>query len=144
MIKNPDHVTIAVTNLEKSQKFFELLDFELEITDVISGEKISKYLEVPNVQADHLTMVLKNAEPRFEIQLLHFRAPKIFSDSNLLNLARPGYNHLCLRVDDIDFSVDYLKKNGVHIRGQVIEYLSRKLVYIEGPEYITIELAEWL
>ncbi|WP_226643937.1 VOC family protein [Microbulbifer variabilis] len=144
MVKNPDHVTVAVTELEESRKFFELLGFELKITDVISGEEVAKYMDVPDVEADHLTMVLSGAEPRFEIQLLHFRNPKIFSDSKILNLARPGYNHLCFRVENIELAVDHLKKNGVRIRSDILEYLHRKLVYIEGPEYITVELAEWL
>ncbi|WP_444920552.1 VOC family protein [Microbulbifer sp. CnH-101-G] len=144
MVKNPDHVTIAVTDLERSKHFFELLDFELKITDVISGEEVAKYMDVSDIEADHLTMVLKGAEPRFEIQLLHYRNPKIFSDPKISNLARPGYNHLCFRVENIELAVDHLRKNGINIRSHIMEYLHRKLVYIEGPEYITVELAEWL
>ncbi|BBM01317.1 VOC family protein [Microbulbifer sp. GL-2] len=144
MLMHPDHVTIVVTDLQESLKFFQLLNFELEVTDLISGEKISKYLQVEDVEADHLTLVLKNSNPRFEIQLLHYRNPTVRSDPSILNLARPGYNHLCFTVDDIQKTLNFLTENGIRARGEILEYQKRKLVYIEGPEYITIELAEWL
>ncbi|WP_299583962.1 VOC family protein [uncultured Microbulbifer sp.] len=144
VVKNPDHVTVVVTNLTESQNFFGLLGFELKISERISGDKMSEYLAIKDMEADHLTMVLKESEPRFEIQLLHFRKPKINSDPEIINLARPGYNHLCFRVDNIELSINHLRKNGVRIRSPILEYLNRKLVYIEGPEFITVELSEWL
>ncbi|GAA5443785.1 hypothetical protein Misp06_01963 [Microbulbifer sp. NBRC 101763] len=144
MLKHPDHVTIVVNELQSSVKFFQLLNFELEVTDLISGEKVSKYLQVENVEADHLTMVLKNSSPRFEIQLLHYRNPKVKSDPSIFSLARPGYNHLCFAVDDIEKTLKFLNENGIRTRSEILEYQKRKLVYIEGPEFITIELAEWL
>lgn len=144
MLMHPDHVTIVVTDLQESLEFFQLLNFELEVTDLISGEKISKYLQVESVEADHLTLVLKNSNPRFEIQLLHYRNPTVRSDPSIFSLARPGYNHLCFTVDDIQETLKFLTENGIRARSEILEYQKRKLVYIEGPEYITIELAEWL
>ncbi|GAB2892493.1 VOC family protein [Microbulbifer echini] len=144
VVKNPDHVTIAVTDVKSSVNFFKLLGFELIKNNIISGEEVANYMMIPNLNADHLTMVLKECEPRFEIQLLHFQDPKIKSDPGLANLARPGYNHLCFRVDNIELSIKYLKKNGIRIRSNILEYLNRKLVYIDGPDYITVELSEWI
>ncbi|MCO1334872.1 glyoxalase [Microbulbifer sp. OS29] len=125
-------------------KFFRILGFELELTDVISGDKISRYLQVDKTEADHLTLVLKDSDPRFEIQLLHYRNPIVISDPSIFSLARPGYNHLCFTVDNMEETLIELRKNGIHTRSDIVEYQKRKLVYIEGPEFITIELAEWL
>ncbi|MFA0809706.1 VOC family protein [Microbulbifer epialgicus] len=143
MLKHPDHVTVVVTDLEASLQFFQLLDFELKVTDLISGERMSSYLRVPDVEADHLTMVLKNSNPRFEIQLLHYRNPVVQSDPSVYSLARPGYNHLCFTVDNIEETLQFLEEHGIRTRSEILEYQKRKLVYIEGPEFITIELAEW-
>lgn len=67
MLKNPDHVTVVITDLESSRALFELLGFETEIEKVISGEVFDEYMGVDDIEADHVTMVLKGADPRFEI-----------------------------------------------------------------------------
>jgi len=36
-----------------------------------------------------------------------------------------------------------LKANGVQLRNAVMDFNNRKLVFLSGPEGITVELAEW-
>lgn len=144
MLKRPDHVTVAVTDLAASRAFFELLGFEVTIEAVITGEIMSDYMGVPEIEADHVTMVLKGAEAHFEIQLLHYRNPKVAPDPAIRNLARPGFNHLCFAVDDIDGIIERLAAKGVQLRNKLMTFHDRKLVFVEGPERITIELAQWI
>ena len=143
MLKNPDHVTVAVTDLAAGRSFFELLGFEAVIETVISGPVMSAYMGVPDIEADHLTLVLEGASPRFEIQLLHFRHPTVAPDPGIRNLARPGYNHICFAVDDIEAMVETLRANGVRLRNEMMVFHDRKLVFVEGPDGITVELAQW-
>ncbi|AWF83268.1 glyoxalase [Microbulbifer sp. A4B17] len=142
MFRNPDHVTVVVTNLEEAVCFFELLGFELLIKNLLSGEKASRYLQVDNVKADHFTMVLKECSPKFEIQLLHYRNPKVESNPSIQDLSRPGYNHLCLKVDNLKDTLEYLSKHGLKPRSGILEYQNKKLAFLLGPENITVELAE--
>lgn len=144
MLKRPDHVTISVTDLAAARSFFELLGFEVTIEAVISGEVMSNYMNVPDVEADHVTMVLPGAEAHFEIQLLHYRHPAVAPDPSIRNLARPGFNHLAFVVDDMDAMLARLTANGVKLRNEMMTYHDRKLVFIEGPEGVTIELAQWM
>jgi catechol 2,3-dioxygenase-like lactoylglutathione lyase family enzyme len=144
MLKRPDHVTVAVTDLGSARSFFELLGFEVTIEAVISGDVMSNYMGVPDIEADHVTMVLRGSEAHFEIQLLHYRNPRITSDPRIRNLARPGFNHLAFAVENIDEIVEKLTKNNVRLRNDLMTYHDKKLVFVEGPEDITIELAEWV
>lgn len=144
MLTRPDHVTVAVTDLPSSRTFFELLGFEVTIEAVISGPVMDEYMGIPGLEADHVTLVLKGAEAHFEIQLLHFRNPAVHSDPAIRNLARPGFNHLCFAVDDVEAEVARLTAQGVKLRNRVMTFHDRKLVFLDGPEGITIEFAQWV
>lgn len=69
--------------------------------------------------------------------------PEVRPDPAIRNLARPGYNHLCFATDDFDGDVARLTAAGVKLRNEMMHFHDRKLVFIEGPEGITIELAQW-
>ncbi|MCG8544578.1 MAG: VOC family protein [Alphaproteobacteria bacterium] len=143
MLKNPDHITIVVRDLAPAKAFFALLGFELDKSVVISGDTFADYMGVPGIEADHVTMVLKDSAPRFEIQLLHYRRPDAIPDPNIRDLTHVGFNHLCFAVDDMEAEVARLKAAGVTFRTDILDFHSRKLVFLEGPEGITLELAEW-
>ncbi|MCP4327275.1 MAG: glyoxalase [Alphaproteobacteria bacterium] len=143
MLMNPDHVTIVVTDLDAAKEFLTLLGFEEQIASVIRGETFSTYMGVPDIDADHVTMVLKDCDPRFDIQLLHYRHPDPVADPNITNLTKTGFNHLCFAVDDIETEVARLKAAGVEFRGDILDYHNRKLVFLYGPGGVTFELAQW-
>ncbi len=143
MIKHFDHITIVVRDVEKAKKFFTLLGLEEGKSVVISGEKFEKYMGINGLEAEHVTMVLPNASPRMEVQLLNYHHPDPIMDSNITNLTKLGYNHVCFSVDDIEMEMEKLKANGVEILNDIMDFHTRKLVYFSGPEGITLELAEW-
>jgi len=143
MIKNFDHVTVVVRDLEKAKAFFKLLGFKEDKSVVISGEVFSLYMGIDNIEAEHVTLVLPNATPRMEVQILKYRHPEPISDQNITKLNKLGYNHVCFAVDNIEKQVRELKEQGITTRNQILDFHSRKLVYIFGPEDITVELAEW-
>ena len=143
MIKHFDHVTIVVRDVEKTKKFFDLLGFREDKSVVISGEKFSNYMGVDDMEAEHVTLVLHNASPRMEVQLLKYLHPDPIPDPNITNLNKLGFNHICFAVDDVKEELDKLRANGVETRNDIMDFHSRKLVFIVGPEGITVELSEW-
>jgi len=143
MVQNIDHVTVAVSDAERAKAFFALLGFREEISTVISGPKFAAYMRVHGIEARHVTLVLEGSSPRFEIQLLQYLSPRVLPDVDLRRLDRLGYNHVCFAVQDIEGEVARLTAAGVRLVNEVMEFHDRKLVFLAGPENITIELAQW-
>src|SRR5215510_766460 len=145
VIRNPDHVTIAVANAATAIQFFELLGFRKQHVAMIDGGPPARYMGMPDMKARHITLVLEGSEPRFEIQLLEFD-PEPGDDPGLhpSNLRRRGYNHLAFRVDDIGATTAHLVANGVTMLSDEMDYISRRLRFFEGPEGITLELVQWV
>ena len=143
MILHIDHVTVVVRDVPKAKAFFSLLGFVEEKSVVISGPPFDTYMGMEEIQAEHVTLVSKQQTPRFEIQLLRYIYPQYMADADVENLAKPGYNHICFAVTDLEAEVKRLTSQGVHLRNEVMDFHARKLVFLSGPEGITIELAEW-
>jgi catechol 2,3-dioxygenase-like lactoylglutathione lyase family enzyme len=83
MVKNFDHCTIVVRDLDRAKTFFGLLGFKEAVSVVIAGEPFASYMGVPGIEADHVTLVLENASPRTEIQLLRYRHPEPLPDTHI-------------------------------------------------------------
>ena len=144
-VRNPDHVTVAVTDRASAIEFFALLGFRNTHEQTIDGGEPARYMGMPDMKAQHITLALAGSDPYFEIQLLVFD-PVPDPDPGLhpTNLRRRGYNHLALRVDDIRETTAVLEANGVKFLTDEMDYISRKLRFFEGPEGITLELVEWV
>ena len=118
MITRFDHVTIVVSDVEKAKSFFALLGFAEQQTVLISGDQFSRYMGIDGIEAEHVTLALTNASPRLEVQLLRYRHPEPIRDPDIARLNKLGFNHVC--------------------------FADRKLVFIAGPEGVTLELAQWM
>ena len=144
MIMNFDHVTIVVRNVEEAKAFFALLGFVEQQTVVISGEQFSAYMGIDAIEAEHVTLALADATPHLEVQLLRYRHPQPIPDPDILKLNKLGFNHICLAVDDIEAEVRKLRASGVEMRNEIMQFHDRKLVFLSGPEGVTVELAQWM
>jgi catechol 2,3-dioxygenase-like lactoylglutathione lyase family enzyme len=142
MINHPDHFTVVVRDPTAAIAFFGLLGFRLEIDAVIRGEPFATYMGVDQIEAEHRTLVLAGVEPRFEIQLLTYRHPAALDAPDIATLRAVGFNHVCFRVDDLDAEIRRLTAHGVRLRNRVMDYHDARLVFLDGPEGITVELAE--
>lgn len=143
MLRHFDHLTIVVQDLDRAKTFFAALGFREAISVVIAGEPFSSYMGVPDIEAEHVTLVLEDVTPRTEIQLLRYRHPDPLPDPHIRDLNKLGMNHICFSVDDIEEEVAKLRSNGFEPRNEIMNFHSRKLVFIDGPEGVTVELAEW-
>jgi catechol 2,3-dioxygenase-like lactoylglutathione lyase family enzyme len=145
VLRNPDHVTIAVADGPAAIEFFAMLGFRTSHVATIDGGEPARYMGMPTMKAQHITLVLDGAEPHFEVQLLVFDpAPGPDPGEHPTNLRRRGYNHLAFRVDDIEAVTAHLLANGVKLLSDEMDYISRKLRFFEGPEQVTLELVEWV
>lgn len=145
VVRNPDHVTVAVADSATAIEFFELLGFRKQHVAMIDGGPPARYMGMPGMKAQHITLVLEGAEPHFEIQLLEFDpSPPDDPGERPTNLRRRGYNHLAFRVDDIGVATSRLVANGVKMLSDEMDYISRRLRLFEGPEGITLELVQWV
>jgi catechol 2,3-dioxygenase-like lactoylglutathione lyase family enzyme len=145
MIRNPDHVTIAVADADAAIAFFGLLGFELGHVAQIDGGEPAAYMGNPAMKAAHITLVLKGSDPAFEIQLLHFTQPAPDGPVPVPSRTRNrGFNHLAFRVDSLTETAAHLKANGVRALTDEMDYISRRLQFFEGAKQVTIELVEWV
>ena len=142
MVKNFDHLTIVVRDVDSAKAFFSILGFIEATSVVIRGEPFASYMGVEGIEADHITLLLPNVSPRTEIQLLHYRHPEPVPDPFIRNLSKLGMNHICFAVDDIEAEVARLRASGYRTRNDVMDFRSRKLVFVEGPEGVTVELSQ--
>jgi catechol 2,3-dioxygenase-like lactoylglutathione lyase family enzyme len=145
VLRNPDHVTIAVADAATAIEFFALLGFRERHVATIDGGEPARYMGMPDMVAQHITLELAGVEPHFEIQLLQFEpAPGDDPGEHPTNLRRRGYNHPAFRVDDIESVSRHLVDHGVTMLSEEMDYISRKLRLFEGPEGVTLELVEWV
>jgi catechol 2,3-dioxygenase-like lactoylglutathione lyase family enzyme len=143
LVRNPDHITLAVTDADAAGRFLELLGFRKTHVEVIDGGVPAAYMGMPNMKAQHITFELEGADPVFEIQLLVFDSPPPpAGDDTPTHCNRRGFNHLAFRVDDIAATTAHLEANGVKMLNEEMDYISRRLRFFEGPEGITLELVE--
>jgi catechol 2,3-dioxygenase-like lactoylglutathione lyase family enzyme len=143
MVKHFDHLTIVVRDIDQAKAFFSALGFAEAISVVISGEPFANYMGVPNIEAEHVTLVLENASPRTESQLLRYHHPAPLPDPHIRDLNKLGMNHICFAVDDIEAEVARVRASGFRTRNEVMDFHSRKLIFVEGPEGVTVELSQW-
>ncbi|MFY9639562.1 MAG: VOC family protein [Rhodomicrobium sp.] len=141
MVKKIDHVTIVVSDVEAAKHFFALLGFKVTKVAVISGPVMEDYMGVKGIEADHVTLAIEN--PHTEVQLLHYRHPGALPDPVIAKLNKLGFNHVCFSVDDLEAEIARLTAGGVKLRNKMMDFHDRKLVFLQGPEGVTIELAEW-
>ena len=72
--------------------------------------------------------------------MLRYLHPEAIPDPQIRNLVRQGFNHICFTVDNLEAEVERLKANGVELRSDVLDFHNRKLVFLCGPEGVTVEL----
>src|SRR5262245_41596883 len=75
MILNPDHVTIAVADAGPAIEFFALLGFRKHHAATIDGGVPARYMGMPAMIAQHITLALEGTAHPFELQLLQFAPP---------------------------------------------------------------------
>jgi catechol 2,3-dioxygenase-like lactoylglutathione lyase family enzyme len=151
MVRGFDHITIVVSDLELSVKFYAgLLGFEETARAHLEGSWVNSILKMDGVEADVVYLVPPDKEPRLE--LLCFRSPKgeIMSQNALPNTI--GLRHVAFQVEDMTRFLDRLTAAGVKLMSDPVTLPAdvesgaskeKTLCYFLDPDGVLLEAAHY-
>ncbi|HZY61597.1 MAG TPA: VOC family protein [Edaphobacter sp.] len=142
-LKRMDNVGIVVDDLGGAIDFFQELGLELEGRGMIEGEWAGRVTGLGDQRVEIAMMRTPDGHSRLELS--RFLAPPVVADHRNAPVNALGYLRVMFAVDDIDETLDRLRKHGAQLVGEVVQYQdSYRLCYIRGPEGLLIGLAQEL
>src|SRR5215469_1198928 len=128
-LKRMDNVGIVVDDLRGTIGFFRELGLELEGRATVEEEWAGR--------------VTGLGDQRVEIAMI--LTPPAVADHRNAPVNALGYLRVMFAVDDIDETLERLRKRGAQLVGEVVQYKDAyRLCYIRGPEWLLIGLAQEL
>lgn len=142
-LKRMDNVGIVVDDLEGTIDFFLELGLELEGRATVDGEWAGRVTGLGDQRVEIAMMRTPDGHSRLELS--RFQAPYVIADHRNAPVNALGYLRVMFAVDDIDETLDRLRKHGARLVGEVVQYKDAyRLCYIRGPEGILIGIAQEL
>jgi catechol 2,3-dioxygenase-like lactoylglutathione lyase family enzyme len=142
-LKRMDNVGIVVEDLEATIEFFSELGLELEGRATIEGEWAGRVTGLGDQRVEIAMMRTPDGHGRLELS--RFLTPSVVADHRNAPVNALGYLRVMFTVDDIDETLNRLRKCGAQLVGEVVQYKDAyRLCYIRGPESILIGLAQEL
>jgi catechol 2,3-dioxygenase-like lactoylglutathione lyase family enzyme len=142
-LKRMDNMGIVVASLDTVIPFFVELGLKLEGRAMVEGEWAGRVTGLGNQSVEVAMMVTPDGHSRLELS--QFLTPPVVEDHRNAPVNALGYLRTMFAVEDIDDTVDRLKKHGAELVGEIVRYKNvYRLCYIRGPEKILIGLAEEL
>ncbi len=142
-LKRMDNVGIVVDDLAATIDFFRELGLELEGRAMIEGEWAGRVTGLGDQRVEIAMMHTPDGHSRLEIS--RFLTPPIVADHRNAPVNTLGYLRVMFTVDDIDETLEKLRKRGAQLVGEVVRYQDvYRLCYIRGPGGLLIGLAQEL
>jgi catechol 2,3-dioxygenase-like lactoylglutathione lyase family enzyme len=142
-LKRMDNVGIVVADLEATIAFFQELGLDLEGRATIEGEWAGRVTGLGDQHVEIAMMRMPDGHGR--IELSRFLRPPTVADHRNAPVNALGYLRVMFAVDDIDETLERLRKHGAQLVGEVVQYKDvYRLCYIRGPEGLLIGLAQEL
>jgi len=142
-VKRMDNVGIVVENIDAAIEFFTELGLALEGRAPIEGAWADGVTGLRDMRVEIAMMRTPDGHSR--IELSRFLAPPVIADHRSAPVNALGYLRVMFTVEDIDDTLQRLRKRGATIVGEVVQYKDvYRLCYIRGPEGILIGLAQEL
>jgi len=142
-LKRMDNVGIVVEDLEATIDFFRDLGLELEGRATIEGEWAGRVTGLGDQRVEIAMMRTPDGHGRLELS--RFIRPRVVADHRNAPVNSLGYLRVMFAVDDIDETLERLRKRGAQVVGGVVQYKDAyRLCYIRGPEELLIGLAQEL
>ena len=142
-LKRMDNVGIVVDDLGGAVDFFRELGLELEGRAMIEGEWAGRVTGLGDQRVEIAMMRMPDGHGRLELS--RFLTPPAVSDHRNAAVKALGYLRVMFAVDDIDETLEKLRKRGAQLVGEVVQYKDAyRLCYIGGPEGLLIGLAQEL
>ena len=142
-LKRMDNVGIVVDDLGGTIDFFRELGLELEGRAMIEGEWAGRVTGLAGQRVEIAMMRTPDGHGRLELS--RFLTPPVVADRRNAPVNALGYLRVMFAVDDIDETLERLRKCGAQLVGDVVRYQDAyRLCYIRGPEGLLIGLAQEL
>src|SRR3989441_1731021 len=142
-LKRMDNVGIVVESLDTAIAFFTELGMKLEGRTTIEGEWAGRVTGLGDQRVEIAMMRTPDGHSRLEIS--RFLTPPAVADHRNAPVNALGYLRVMFAVDDIDETLEKLRKRGAQLVGEVVQYEdSYRLCYIRGPEGLLMGLADQL
>jgi catechol 2,3-dioxygenase-like lactoylglutathione lyase family enzyme len=142
-LKRLDNIGIVVDDLELTIDFFQELGLQLEGRATIEGEWAGRVTGLAGQRVEIAMMRTPDGHSRLELS--RFLTPPVVADHRNAPVNALGYLRVMFAVDDIDETLDRLRKRGAQLVGEVVRYQdSYRLCYIRGPEGLLVGLAQEL
>ncbi len=138
-----DNVGIVVDDLPTTIAFFRELGLELEGQAMVEGEWAGRVTGLGDQRVEIAMMRTPDGHSRLELS--RCITPPVVADHRNAPVNALGYLRVMFAVDDIDETLERLRKHGAQLVGEVVQYKDAyRLCYIRGPEGLLIGLAEQL
>src|SRR4030088_3381287 len=138
-----DNVGIVVDDLPSTIAFFRELGLELEGRATIEGDWAERVTGLRDMSVEIAMMRTPDGHSRLEIS--RFLSPPPVADHRNAPVNALGYLRIMFAVEDIDETLEKLRKRGAQLVGEVVQYKDAyRLCYIRGPEGLLIGLAQEL
>jgi catechol 2,3-dioxygenase-like lactoylglutathione lyase family enzyme len=142
-LKRMDNVGIVVESLDAAISFFVELGLKLEGRAMIEGEWAGRVTGLESQRVEIAMLVTPDGHSRLELS--RFLTPPVVADHRNAPVNALGYLRVMFAVNDIDETLDRLRRRGAELVGEVVQYeAAYRLCYIRGPEGLLIGLAEEL
>src|SRR5262249_21878820 len=136
-LKRMDNVGIVVEDLETTIAFFRELGLDLEGRATVEGEWAGRVTGLGNQRVEIAMMRMPDGHGRLELS--RFFSPPVVADHRNAPVNALGYLRVMFAVDDVDETVQKLRKHGAQLVGDIVQYKDAyRLCYIRGPEGILI------
>ena len=142
-LKRMDNIGIVVDDLAATIDFFRELGLELEGRSTIEGEWAGRVTGLGDQRVEIAMMRTPDGHGRLEFS--RFLMPPTVADHRNAPVNALGYLRVMFAVDDIDETLERLRRRGAQLVGEVVQYQDAyRLCYIRGPEGLLIGLAQEL
>jgi catechol 2,3-dioxygenase-like lactoylglutathione lyase family enzyme len=142
-VKRMDNVAIVVEDLDAAIAFFRELGLDLEGRATIEGEWAGRITGLGD-QCVEIAM-MRTPDGHSRLELSRFLRPSVVADHRNAPVNALGYLRIMFAVEDIDDTLEKLRKHGTQLVGEVVQYGDvYRLCYIRGPEGLLIGLAQEL
>ena len=142
-LKRMDNVGIVVDDLDAAVAFFCELGLDLEGRAKIEGEWAGRITGLGD-QCVEIAM-MRTPDGHGRLELSRFLTPPIVADHRDAPVNALGYLRVMFAVDNLDETLEGLRKHGAKLVGEVVQYEDAyRLCYIRGPEGLLIGLAQEL
>ena len=142
-IKRLDNMGIVVDDLDAAIDFFRELGLALEQRAIVEGEWAGR---VTGLGDQHVEIaMMRTPDGHGCLELSRFVRPAVVADHRNAPVNALGYLRVMFAVDDLDATLERLRRRGAQLVGEVVDYRDvYRLCYIRGPDGLLIGLAQEL